>query len=813
MKKEFYAILLLMLATLPLMAQPPLGRWNTRAVVVDTDKPIYEAAASESFVVLEEDFSLFTAGSETAPDSKDITDNNFFVDSKYTHIPNWIGHNVHQAGGKCALLKYNINGYSGYGHISTPEMEMYGDVVVSFKARRAHSNPNAGRLRLSLCNNTYGIIEEVYMDVTNEWAEYKWEVKVEDFSPYCIFQFTPHDGELLLDDIKVERTRSIIPGVDVLNPINNSTSEFVARWSKSPLDGIEGYLLNVYYKDFPPEDVEPGSYFVDFESINVLADGTSIDTANPGYPEGWDIKVSSKGTTDMRTDEGFYNSGSQAIYFDAAGDSIISPVSPAPISKVSFWVRPTTMEQESFNFSLIGVNVVHKDGMIERIANIPNYWMEENGGYYVLEGDVIGEYIYQVQIFCESSYNVKFAIDDIQIDYEVQPVPYEYITDKFVADTFYLVSGVDADKEYYYNVRVKEGDILSSQSSDMWVDGLIGVVPTIYPASDVTETSFTASWEPIFTASNYKLNVEQTLYTLEDNEEVTIVYEDFSALTEGSIVYPHDEWVSVYNLNDNGRTELDWMLTAPQWVKGMAGSRGSSSSGLAGLVLGPQMNLNEYDIKVDFTARNSQRNDTLWVMLMEEYYSTSAELGVQYGFPDGKVSTATGTVYFEGRDWGDKPLRIAFMSQNGVKFYIDEVRVSYLVPRKGSKISRPYKSIVTPESYCTFSDIPANAPTYSYYVTAKRTKNFVEYMSEPSETIVVTLPTSLNDAIDDNNRIFVNGDVLNVQVADATGVELYNLQGMVIATYEALPGNNTFRLQQGVYLVKVGGDVYKVLAR
>lgn len=812
MKKKFTLILFAVLASMPVIAQPALGRWNTRASATEPERVECGATQSEPIVVIDEDFSLFTAGSETTPDDEDITTSNYYVKDEYTHLPKWIGYNVHQAGGVCALLAWTdaMHG-SGYGHISTPEKELYGEVTLTFKARRAHSNPNSGRMWIALCNNSYGIIQDTTYALKDEWQEFEWVLTNTDFSNRCIFQFTPQQGEALVDDIKVVRNRTIIPPVEVLNPLNNSETEFIARWRKSDLPEIDGYLMNVYYKDFPAEEIESGSLEVDFESLNVLADGKSIDTANPGYPEGWTIDVSTHGDVDVRTDEGYYNSGKQAIFFDAPGDIIRTPVTPAPISCISFWVRPTNMEPESYEFSLVGIQVKHTDGEWERIANVPNYWMEEKGGYYVLDGDVVGEQIYQVEILCETSYKVDFAIDDIRIDYEVQPVPFPLITDKFVTDTFCVVQDIDPTKEHFYNVRVKEGDIESKKSSDMWVDGLIGVVPTALPATDVTETSFTANWEAINTASEYKLSVDQTMYTTRNDEDVVMVHEDFSELTEGTVLSPHDEWTMVYNINDIGRTELEWLLTSPQWINGMAGSRGTHSTGLAGLVLGPKMKLDDYEIEVVFSARNTKRDDVLWVMLMEEYHSTNAVAALSV--PMTKVALMTDTVVFPAQDWGDAPLRVAFMCEKGGAFYIDEVKVSCRVPHKGTPVERPYKSLIKTETSQTFTDIPDYAPTYTYRVTARRTKNFVEYVSEPSEPVVVTLPTELEAVEGNNNRVYVSGDVLHVQVANDARVEVYNLQGMVVASYEAMAGENTYSVAPGMYLVKVEDSVYKVIVR
>ena len=806
MRKIYYSILLLLMVFVPAVcAQSPTGAWLATDYAKGNKAQCTPAAThAEPMLVIEEDFSLFTAGSEEAPDATDITTSSFYVKSQYTHVPNWIGYNVHQAGGACALLYYSSGGYTGYGHISTPEMELYGDVVVNFRARRAYSNPSQGKLWLALCNNKEGVIESSTFNLTNEWTEYSWTVSISDFSPYCIFQFTPQQGEILVDDISLTRTRNIIPPVEVLTPINNSPTEFVARWTKSQVEDIQGYLLNVYYKDWPKEESLTGSMVQDFEELNLLADGKKIDTSNPGDTHGWTINVSKRGNTDVRTDEGFYSSPSKAIYFDAEGDSVVSPVAPAPINRVAFWIRPTTMESEDYVFSLVAVEIKHADGRWERIANVPNYWMEEKGGIYEFDREVLGDYIYQVRIFMTSINKVQFAIDDITLEYETQPIPYDLIVDSLVTDTCCVIKNIDPTKEHYYNVRAKEGDFISKPTKDMWVDGILGLKPEVLPATDVTENSFTANWTSLHNATSYKVELNQEVVAQNDNDTIELIHEDFASLTEGSILYPHTISEMVYDLNENGRTALQWQLTSPQWVNGMAGSNGTSSTGLAGLVVSPQIQVGNYPIRVDVTARNTLRSDTLWVMLIDDVYATIAVAGQIIPFPN-KVGLITDSVFFDSFEWDGTPMRVAFMSQKGVKFYIDDVTISYIVPTKGAVVSRPYLLCNTSESSFAFENLSTDVLQYEYSVKAKRTKNFLDYVSESSQYMPVSLlPAAVEYVEYDNNIIYANG------VVTAEGaIEVYNVNGMVVAR-----GNESLDLRNlnaGVYIVRNGNNVRKVV--
>lgn len=731
-------------------------------------------------VVLEEDFSLCTAGTPEKPDTKNIapgTNYVYEVDAAYTHQPHWSGYYVFQAGGCVAVSEYDYYGYMYGGHISTPEAELYGEVTVAFRARRAGTTPNAGKLDLSLCDNTSGRLESVEFELTTEWQDFTWTSNKGTFNNKNIFQFSTVGGTILIDDIKVTRLRNRTPGVVANLPKNNSATEFVANWQRSQVAEIDGYLFSVWCKEMPKEEVS-GSLSYDFESINVKSDGQTIDADNPGYPEGWTIDVSSQGSKDMCTTKGDYKSGKQSIHFDAEGDYVLTPETPAPIHKISFWVKPSSMAEEEYNYSMVGVQVKNMDGEWEVIANLPNYWMEKKGGYLSFEGDELGHYINQIKLVCVGSYGITFAIDDITLEYKTQPMPKALITDTLLTDTFCVVSGIDPSMEHYYNVKVKEGDMISDPSEDIWVDGIKGVTPVALPATDITENSFTANWEKNYNAGSYKLSILQTTTTKVDNEEVVILEEDFSGITDGTFDNPGFSWDLVHNLSENGQSEHDWLLTYPRWVVGMAGSQGPNYySGKAGLVVGPEMKFGNNAVKVSFKAYNKVAGDRLWVMIIKDHEATQAEIGIPVAFSTTGSGYITDSVVLSGVDFGNAPLHIAFMSEQG-EFYVDDIRISFIVPTAGTIVEIPYKTIETPETSYTLTDLPMG--DYAYQVLVKRTKDFLTYTSNYSNRIdVKLLSTDVKNIFGEettaNNsaKVIYNGQLLIIRDG-----KVYNVMGM-----------------------------------
>lgn len=298
----------------------------------------------------------------------------------------------------------------------------------------------------------------------------------------------------------------------------------------------------------PKDYVEPGTLTENFDGIRLNADGKTIDQSNPNYPEGWTINLSSAGSQDVYTTEGDYCSAPLSLCFDAEGDEVVSPETPAPITSFSFWVKPSSMDYETdYTYSLLQVSVYTEKKGWTPVANMPNYYMEAAGGRYSFTHDQIGDGVKRIKFFFIQKNSVSFALDDVQMDYATQTVPVGQL-DKELTDTCYTME-IDPNYEYYYNVRAKNGSVMSVATPDMWVDGILGVKVEAKEATDVSKTAFTANWTELHNADKYKLNVIKILEAKEDVKDVVVLHEDSmpstkerwtipTILTPMSIIWP-----------------------------------------------------------------------------------------------------------------------------------------------------------------------------------------------------------------------------------------------------------------------------------
>ncbi len=164
---------------------------------------------------------------------------------------------------------------------------------------------------------------------------------------------------------------------------------------------------------------------------------------------------------------------------------------------------------------------------------------------------------------------------------------------------------IDPRNEYSYFVKAYRDDIVSSASSLIWVDGIAGLQVQTDEASDISPTSFTASWQPLGHASNYSVNVFKVLQPTVDLNNVTVIEETFDNINEGSVENPSTDWQSPFDFGAK-RLGCDIMVRHTACLgQGMAGTTGTNIwMGIAGLVYTPVLDLSCYDgkgITVDAT--------------------------------------------------------------------------------------------------------------------------------------------------------------------------------------------------------------------
>jgi len=209
-------------------------------------------AQTNSFVVLSEDFSKFTAGSESSPDAADISDSETGeIPSKYTQEADWYGYGVYQAGGKAYLgmVPYEDD-EEDTGYIETPILDLTGNggsFTVKFKAKSTYADGDVFFVYwYDLDDESLGGYETI--EISNDWEEYSVEFSAVGTATTIIQFFTYYDP-VFIDDIQV------IGGggtTDISAPValaasNISANGFTANWEE--VESALSYWVNIYTKE------------------------------------------------------------------------------------------------------------------------------------------------------------------------------------------------------------------------------------------------------------------------------------------------------------------------------------------------------------------------------------------------------------------------------------------------------------------------------------------------------------------------------------------------------------------------------------
>lgn len=790
--------------------------------------------AKHKVVVINEDFSGFTDGTEDNPSTATMLDDmGNFVNksalkpySEALSYKQWGGAGIFSAGGCLAIA----NGM----FLNTPAGDMSGEVTLTFRARlsKAGGSTTLNALKLMFISRSSLVDYEVkFYNLTDEWQTFTYTSTLGEFE-HSGFQFYSMYASniILVDDIRLEQTRTSIPAPKVQEAENMTDTSFKAVWNKS----IEAdhYLLSVFTKN---ESNELMTVSEGFDNIKADDKG-NIDATSPNYPEGWEFAWKDNDLSNhIAKGEGPGTGNKQAVRLIDTGDAITTPYCPEGIKSLKFWVKAEANDgQPKYSSILFTVNFGKGVYTVDNYIDIPTMFAPaKRDGYYFDLTETLSAFdkIYSVKIeyIREEDDKTTILFDDFSYT-TYKPTTYNYVLkdqkveqqDNEDGTVGFEVNGLDPDTDYTYSVKSVNSDFTSVASDEQEVYAVS--IPTALPATNITANSYTANWTSHKKVDFYRVDQLQQTVIDKDTKDYVMLDEDFSkvtsSFTEADLLdgfYEEGERTSGYMPLDDITKIAGWKASSTVRVNGwLGGNEAKQGSGtIAGAIVTPTIDLshNEGACNISLRVWGSEGD---WLIIQGSNPASLATIEFPKG---GGIVEKTITM----------PLctskeQLTFYSNNYKVFLIDYIKITQDV-KAGDKVTTITGSVMT-EDADTKSMVMTN-PGFSdghdvlYRVTAMRydkdSQESHKYYSTstPSDLMLVKNPNpsgigSVEAAAE--NVAGVEGGIV-VNAANATTVNVFNLSGQLVASKACGNGHAFVSVAPGVYVVKTNSTAAKVVVK
>lgn len=292
--------------------------------------------------------------------------------------------------------------------------------------------------------------------------------------------------------------------------------------------------------------------------------------------------------------------------------------------------------------------------------------------------------------------------------------------------------------------------------------------PVVLPATDITDSSFTANWQAVEDAAEYTVELQKVVELAEgEGDAIALLSEDFVGCTKAN--------ETISDVNDHTATE-GWSGSK---IYGEPGVMRVGSSSSAGTLKTPKLN---YDgtVTVNFSMKNYNTADSGCVLTV----SLINKNGVAV---DSESFTATADwadIEVEFNATGDFYIEFSTANSTGKKrVNVDDITVAY----KSSQSVTLIESVTTTATYYNFTGLEGDG-VYRYRVSASDSYTSSEFSAYEGVTI---FPTSIDSIVADGNSL----------------CEVYTVGGVLIYSGSK---DNIPALAPGTYVVKCGSITMKV---
>ena len=773
-------------------------------------KPM-KTSPSASILLVDEDFSGLTLGTEDKPDTTPLEDDLGWVNSGMKPYDTsctkpWGGMGLTSAGGTIAVTDGFLNtptgDYSGTLKMTCRIRLPKGTVVTDWSGDVLEQVPlDIILLRRSVFQD----FKRVTINLTEEWQDITFEADNGWFSDTMIQFFTPYNMTFLVDDVKIEHVITSIEYPHATDATTISDNTFIANWDGTAT--AEEYLLSVYTKEVNPNsDVEEG----DFETINTI-DGKKIDQNNPGYPEGWDISVTEFGDErHMFTETGMYNSGKQSVCLDFDGDYIQTRLAKDPIKELHFWINvdDSNMSPDEQTKATLAIQVNNGTSWFDLFYLSVEAARQLNQGTMVDGTEYLAmvDKVMQVRIVYNSDEydGCLVAIDDFGFTAPGQFINNYLFQDKALPASdgcSYKVTVPNPDVDYYYYLKARNSMFTSDVSNEIEVFDVHE--PIAMPATNITDNSYVANWQCGPKSDFFTINQYLRYAANEDIAEYVVLEEDFSKVVSTATPNAPEvgQQVEEYVSLNNYTTIPGWKAGSYAIANGMLGGYDASYPYKIGSVMLPQMDLSNNGGVCNVTIRAyAQAGD--WIIVGG---NSQVTVGAMEFVETGMCEM---TMTLEG--CSDHEIFEIYTQSYGT-FLIDYIKVSQSL-KVGDEVTILTQSQLTDNTddrSIVFNNVPfTEGLDICYNIFAHRyfhgsTEEI--WRSHKSNTIVVDnnvtgicqTPQSLPSCI----KVIDCG--INITMPSEGTLKVYDFTGCLVKSASLATGEHFIPLNSGAYVVSL----------
>ncbi len=217
--------------------------------------------------ILTEDFSKFTAGSDTEPDYIRLDDADGIISDNYFSTPGWMGNEIYQAGG-CAYIGFSEE-YQETGIIITPEINTTGAIYINCRMRTI--DPAGDIVGYNIVDENMEVIDANvdFFRATSEWTNISWFTSAgTENSRIYIYSYSKN---VFIDDIEI--VSLALPTPVLKEETNIGSDNFTANWNA--VEGADSYIFRLTAQH--TAEAEEIFYFTNTSFDNVVSSGTIAD--------------------------------------------------------------------------------------------------------------------------------------------------------------------------------------------------------------------------------------------------------------------------------------------------------------------------------------------------------------------------------------------------------------------------------------------------------------------------------------------------------------------------------------------------------